>query len=141
MRQNFEKAIKFIFKWEGGYVNDPLDPGGETKYGISKRSYPNVDIRELTEQDAKDLYWRDYWDKAGCEDLPWPMCLVVLDAAVNHGVSRARKFLELSGDNWREYLLLRMAFYLDIVRRKRSQKKYIRGWLNRVASLHKEARG
>ena len=52
-----------------GYVNDPKDPGGETNYGISKRAYPDVDIKNLTEDGAKDIYKRDYWDKNKCEDL------------------------------------------------------------------------
>jgi len=59
----FEKAIEIIFKHEGGYVNDTEDPGGETKFGISKRSYPDMDIENLTWEEAKEIYRRDFWDK------------------------------------------------------------------------------
>ena len=51
---NFTRAISFVLKWEGGYVNDPADPGGKTKYGISKRYHPKVDIKALTEKEAAD---------------------------------------------------------------------------------------
>ncbi len=65
MEENFEKAMTFIFKWEGGYVNDGNDPGGETNFGISKRAYPNLDIKNLTKDEAKQIYYRDYWEKSG----------------------------------------------------------------------------
>ena len=48
---------------EGGYVNDPTDPGGETNYGISKRAYPKIDIKALTKHEAVKIYYKDYWVK------------------------------------------------------------------------------
>ncbi len=53
---NFEGALKFTLSWKGGLVNDPNDPGGETKYGISKRAYPELDIANLTLEQAKGIY-------------------------------------------------------------------------------------
>lgn len=55
---------------EGVYVNDPYDPGGETKYGICKRSYPNLNIKELTLEEAKKIYHRDFWKRGKFEDVP-----------------------------------------------------------------------
>lgn len=81
---------------EGGYVNDPDDPGGETKYGISKRAYPDVDIANLTPEGAAALYRPDYWDAAHCNELPWPVNLVVFDGAVNQGVFAAKRCLQLA---------------------------------------------
>ena len=49
-----------LIEREGGYVNDPDDPGGETKFGISKRAYPHLDIKNLTEEHAADIYYNDY---------------------------------------------------------------------------------
>lgn len=86
----FEAAFAIVVGIEAGYVNDPKDPGGETKYGISKRAYPNEDIPNLTLARAHELYQRDYWDKAGCEALSWPCALMVFDSAVNQGVSFAK---------------------------------------------------
>ena len=60
----FKDAVKIILKHEGGYVNDPVDPGGETNMGISKRAYPYLNIKELTKKDAEDIYFKDYWLKA-----------------------------------------------------------------------------
>lgn len=58
---DFEPAIEIVLDNEGGYVNDPKDPGGETKFGISKAAYPNVDIANLTVDQAKEIYRKDYW--------------------------------------------------------------------------------
>lgn len=89
---SFDLAVKRVIKSEGGYVNDPKDPGGETKYGICKRSYPKLDISKLTIEDAKDIYRRDFWEKL--PPLPEPLDYLVLDFAVNAGVSRAIKTLQ-----------------------------------------------
>lgn len=86
----FDAAFAFVVGVEAGYVNDPNDPGGETKFGISKRAYPNEDIPNLTLERAKQLYQRDYWDAADCEPLPWGRGLMQFDAAVNQGVSFAK---------------------------------------------------
>lgn len=83
---NFENAYAAtVLQWEGGYSNDPNDPGGETKYGISKRSYPDIDIRSVTVEDAAAIYKRDYWEPLHCGELPYPVAMVVFDTAVNQG--------------------------------------------------------
>lgn len=89
-----DDAITLILKHEGGYVNDQRDPGGETKYGISKRAYPSLDIAGLTEQQARDIYARDYWAACKCSELPPAVALCVFDAAVNQGAGFARKALQ-----------------------------------------------
>ena len=80
---NFDLAFEQLIGNEGGYVNDPRDPGGETKYGISKRSYPGEDIKNLTLDRAKELYKRDFWGPAGCDAWPDPLKFQVFDIAVN----------------------------------------------------------
>ena len=92
----FDRAFDIIIGHEGGYVLDPKDRGGETKWGISKRQYPMLDIPSLTKLDAKHIYHRDYWSACRCGDLPWPMALMVFDAAVNQGPKTARKILQKS---------------------------------------------
>ena len=64
----FKLAIPIVLENEGGYVNDPDDPGGETKYGISKRSYPALDIKNLTVEQATAIYLRDFWQFGGIID-------------------------------------------------------------------------
>lgn len=92
----FEKAVTLILKHEAGYVNDPQDPGGETKFGISKKQYPTLDIKKLTIEDAKAIYYRDYWLKCRCDELTYPIALLVFDTAVNLGVGTAIKLLQAS---------------------------------------------
>lgn len=89
----FDTAFERVLGHEGGYTMDLNDPGGETKWGISKRSYPDLDIRSLTIIDAKAIYKRDFWDKlpdTGCSALQFQM----FDFAVNSGLSRAVKMLQ-----------------------------------------------
>lgn len=90
----FDSAFTALIGHEGGYVNDPRDPGGETKYGISKRSYPAVNIAALTLDQAKAIYRTDYWDRLRCEALPESLRFQVFDAAVNSGPGNAARWLQ-----------------------------------------------
>lgn len=65
----FEKAFEEVLYWEGGYVNHPKDPGGCTKYGISQKSYPNLDIKNITLELARQIYYCDYWKKISFEQI------------------------------------------------------------------------
>lgn len=89
---NFDDAFDRLIGHEGGYVNDPRDPGGETKFGISKRSYPHVDIANLTVQDAKNIYHRDFWQPLG--DAHPAIKFQVFDFAVNSGIQTAIRKLQ-----------------------------------------------
>lgn len=91
----FEIAIIPVLEHEGGYVNDPKDPGGETKFGISKRSYPDVDIANLTKDQAIEIYRRDFWDKFKYGYInDQRVATKVFDLAVNMGGSRANKIAQ-----------------------------------------------
>ena len=90
----FEQAFGIVIGSEGGYVDNAADPGGRTKYGISQRSYPALDIAAMTLLDAQVIYKRDYWDKVRGDDLPPPLALLVFDAAVNCGLGRAARWLQ-----------------------------------------------
>ena len=94
MSAAFEIAIEAVLAYEGGYVNDPRDPGGETKYGISKRRYPHLAIATLEREDAIAIYRRDYWQATGCEILPPALGIAVFDAAVNQGPKPAVSMLQ-----------------------------------------------
>ena len=94
MTSDFDRAFEKLIGHEGGYVNDPHDRGGETKYGISKRSYPRLNIKALTLSDAKTIYKRDYWDRAQGDKMEWPLNFNVFDGAVNSGVSASNKWLQ-----------------------------------------------
>jgi lysozyme family protein len=78
----FVQAVQIVLQHEGGYVDNPADPGGATNFGISQRSYPNLDIKGLTRDEAATLYFRDWWLKFGYERLPAPVGIKLMDLAV-----------------------------------------------------------
>lgn len=90
----FDTYIQRVLANEGGYVNNPKDPGGETNWGIAKRSYPNVDIKNLTRDQAIAIYRRDFWDQVGGDKLPDAFAFQALDAAVNHGIGNAVRWMQ-----------------------------------------------
>lgn len=94
MASSWERAIAFVLDQEGGYTTDPADPGGETNFGISKKAYPTLDIKNLTVDQAKDIYHKDYWNPCRCDNLPFPIALAVFDMAVNQGVTTAIKAMQ-----------------------------------------------
>lgn len=94
-RERFEGLIGKILNHEGGYVDDPVDPGGETKYGISKRSYPHVDIKALTEAQAKDIYYRDWWLRLRCNEIQDDrIAQKLLDTCINVGAMTGVRILQ-----------------------------------------------
>jgi len=87
---NFEYAFDEVIGLEGGYVNDTGDHGGETKWGVSKRSYPNVDIKNLTKEEAKQIYWKDFWNKLLLTQVgEVSVALEIFEQAVNLGRKQA----------------------------------------------------
>ena len=149
----YDQAFKIVIGHEGGYVNDLKDPGGETKYGISRRAYPLEDIKSLTLDRAKELYKRDYWDKVRADNLPKQVRLAVFDAAVNSGVSQSIEWLQravgveddgifgpataravLSADPYKTAASIigqRLAFMASL----QSFDRFGKGWSRRIAQL------
>ena len=151
---NFEQAISFILKAEGGWVNDSDDNGGETKFGISKNAYPNLDIASLTIEQAKQIYKKDYWDKIKADQLPEKIRLAAFDSAVNQGIGYTSKALQESagdrnpdghiGPNTIKLInsidssqLLSNFIKHRLERYKKSSdfNKFGKGWLNRLSSV------
>lgn len=153
----FDQAVGFVLRdrIEGGYVNDPRDPGGETKFGISKRSYPRENIKALTRARAIEIYKRDYWDRPGCDQLPPKLAVAMFDCAVNQGAGIAPQLLQralgTAPDGIIGPITLRAAHGADqddaviqfIGWRLRryaftaNASTYMRGWSNRVLELHR----
>lgn len=102
----FEPAVEFVFSIEGGFSNDQNDPGnwtggavnvGEllgTKFGISAASYPDLDIRNLSDVHATVIYRRDFWNKIDGDDIQPGLDLMLMDCAVNQGVGAAIHILQ-----------------------------------------------
>jgi len=156
----FDAIIELTLEHEGGYVHDPKDLGGETNFGIAKRFYPDVDIKNLTKEQAKDIYKRDYWDKNKVDDLSDSLKHIFFDMAVNQGRGTAVKIIQRaingkggkltvdggfgpgtkaalkkynpSVDRVRCY---RVKYYMDLVARKPEQERFLFGWYRRALSV------
>ena len=160
--EKFEYGIQKVLKHEGGYVNDSIDPGGETNFGISKRSYPTIDIKNLTLDNAKHIYYTDYWLQGGYNRIDAKLLACkVFDAAVNMGIHRANKLLQQACNNLNEGLIVdgiigkntinvvnkidpcelleeyrneMYSFYTRLISRKPKLAKYKNGWKKRAYS-------
>lgn len=172
---DFEKSLKFVFEHECVFKkghwddmdfvcseNHSKDPGGLTKYGIDQRSHPNVDIENLTEAQAAEIYRKEYWERHHCDQLNWPLCLVHFDNCVNMGAGQATKLLQRVcgahddgawGPNTKAAVVaackvrssdvvakqvveLKRKFYKDLVIKNPEQyAEFEDGWLNRTNDL------
>ena len=98
MKDNFDECLKMLLHHEGGYVNHPKDPGGETNLGVTKRVYEKwggtKDMKALTVEDVAPIYKKNYWNRCKCDDLESGVDWVVFDWAVNSGTGRAAKAIQ-----------------------------------------------
>ena len=132
---SFERAFEIVVGHEGGYVNNPRDPGGETKYGISKRAHPDVDIKALTLDQARDIYRKDYWDPLKLDAQPWHKALPLFDCAVNQGRGVALELYQ-QPEPWAvNFQTERVIKYT----RLKGWPVYGRGWVRRAIKIAIEA--
>ena len=156
--KNFNEIIEKVLEHEGGYVNDPKDLGGETKYGITKRFYPDIDIKNLTIEEAKEIYKKDYWDKNKVESLPQNLWHIYFDMCVNMGKRTAVKVLQRAANNKGRNIdvdgglgpmtigalkgveldrvrAFRVKYYVDLITAKPEQEKFYLGWFRRATEV------
>lgn len=152
---DFNQAVKLTLGWEGGYVNDPSDPGGETNFGIAKRNHPNVDIRNLTVDGAIQIYQAEYWNSLYEQIFSQTVANKLFDMGVNMGVGTAVKLLQrtlgvgqdgafgprtlLATNQEADALLapyksILAQHYQEIAARNPAEAKFLNGWLHRVSS-------
>ena len=147
----FDLLVERVLSHEGGYVNDPRDPGQETRWGISKRAYPHLDIRNLTRAQAVDIYRRDFWQRVRGDELPREFAFQALDAAVNHGIGNAVRWMQRAAGVADDGVIgpvtlaaVQRAQAADLVLRINAERlrfyaklttfsTFGRGWVNRVA--------
>jgi lysozyme family protein len=152
---DFNEAIPVTLENEGGLIDSPGDPGGLTKYGISQRSYPNVDIRNLTVEGAKAIYLRDFWKFDGIVSQPVATKIFDMYVLAEHNAIKALQdllFPEPDGGHDGIYgpatekavnaqdpasLLQRyrnemVDYYLHVAEENPAEAKYLKGWLNRA---------
>jgi lysozyme family protein len=148
MWNDYKKRIigDWIEKVEGGYVNLSSDPGGETKYGISKKAFPNLDIKNLTLDQALGIYYQKYWIPNNLDSYTFPTAFVMFDCAVlcgsgwlNTSISKARAIAGAKSYKNENMLIdalisLRINYHTD----DRNFPTFGKGWMRRVANLLEE---
>ena len=169
MNANFDMSFDRVLKSEGGYVNDPADRGGETNHGVTigawgaylGRAIQPGEMKALTLDAVKPFYKSMYWDKVRGDDLPTGVDYAVFDFAVNAGVGRAAKFLQRAvgadddgaigpgtlalvakttpGKLLENFAEQKEAFYNTLAEKNPTQQKFLKGWMNRVASVQTAA--
>lgn len=150
---DFETAVNHILRYEGVDSDDPLDTGGRTRFGIAQASHPDIDVPNITIDEAKAIYKADYWAKARCDELPESLRLPVFDAAVNCGVRAAIGMLQRAllvkddgkigpmtrmalsdtapSDLWIRFMAERALHYA----RSRQLEHFGRGWMRRLMDV------
>ena len=145
--EDFKKALNFVIQAEGGKSNHKADKGGKTNLGITqatydeynkKRNLPMKDVNNITENEASKIYYEDFWKKSGAKNLQdKSIGLMLFDAAVNHGVSGAKKYYEKSGGDFDKFYQLRKEYYDNRIIEKPNQEVFHKGWINRINQLQK----
>lgn len=142
----FKKALSFVLKWEGGYVNNPNDKGGATNKGITQGTYNGWlkslglaprDVRYITGEEVEQIYYKNYWLKAGCGKMSPTFSILAFDTAVNMGLARVSQFLRTAEWKYPEkFIAARKAKYEEFAKYG-NQRIFLKGWLNRLNDLEK----
>lgn len=146
MNTLFETALKFVLKWEGGYVNNPNDKGGATNKGITQYTYnawlqsqklQNRDVKNISNDEVRQIYFNNYWKRAGCDKMSAKFAILAFDTAVNMGLARVNQFMKAAC--WKHperFITAREAKYKEFATYG-NQKIFLKGWLNRLNDLKK----
>lgn len=158
----FDVALAFVLRMEGVDSDHPSDPGGRTRFGISQRAYPDLDIPNLTLEQAAAIYRRDYWQAAHCDQLPPSYALALFDAAVNLGKPRAVSILQAAlgvqidgvvgsktvaaasrqyRSGLARFLSRRAVYYMELSQVSPARRVFLAGWMNRCFECHAAALG
>ena len=147
MNKLFKRALAFVLRWEGGYVNNPSDKGGATNMGITQYTYnswlkslgfASRDVRHITRSEVEQIYYKNYWRKAGCHNMSPKFALLAFDTAVNMGLARVNQFLRVAEWKYPEkFIEARAAKYREFAKYG-NQKIFLNGWLNRLNDLKVE---
>lgn len=158
----FDDAVELVLHHERGYSNNPNDAGKETNFGISKHTYPDLDIKNLTREKAIEIYRTDFWYKGHFDRICYtPLCIKAFDLSVNMGIKEAIVLLQkafnyinfskkldidgILGDKtviainlsqskplYDAFINECIIFYTDIVKIHPRDSVFLHGWLNRV---------
>jgi lysozyme family protein len=166
---DFQTALEFTLRWEGGFSDHPADKGGATMRGITQAVYDaylrsigalSHPVKGIRDEEVEWIYRRNYWDEIKGDSLPSPLSIAVFDCAVNSGPSRSIKLLQAACGGLvidgvigpktlaaAQVVLVgkvidqREAFLRRIVVRDPSQEVFLKGWMSRVAALRVACNG
>lgn len=139
------RCLAFVLRWEGGWADNPADPGGATMKGITIGTYTRWraahgqpaptkdDLRNISDAEVEQIYREWYWQASGADKLAWPLCLAHFNLAVNGGVERARQMLDASGGDWVRYMAVTLEWYT----RLETFKYFGPAWTRRCADVLK----
>lgn len=131
----FQKAVQAVLAREGGLNDNPADRGGLTNFGISSRANPDVDVKHLTLDKAKSIYFERYWKPLGADQLPEDVRDMAFDSAVNHGVQWTKRVLAEVGNDVDKLFARRKKLYQTLASDSEDQKQFLEGWMNRLEGL------
>jgi lysozyme family protein len=147
---DFQRSLKFTLIYEGGYSNNPNDPGGSTFRGVTQRTYNHYrtirrkaiqDVRRISQAELEDVYLVNFWGPSGASAVPWPLNFACFDLAVNSGPRRAREFMAEIGEagtpkeRSMRLMMRRRKFFIAIVNHNHRLSEFLRGWFNRCDQL------
>ncbi len=152
---NFDRSLKYVLKWEGGYVDHPRDPGGATNYGITRRvlaahrrvkpytALPKAEVRALSLREAGTIYRKKYWNYVKGDRLASGLDYCVFDAAVNSGPGRALRWLRAARKRHPGDIERQIVYYCDnrmrFVRGLRIWKTFGKGWTRRINGVRRQS--
>lgn len=142
----FEDSLAFVLSKEGGYANVPGDSGGATNKGITQATYnawlkknglPAKNVRNITDNEVRQIYYNEFWKPLGCDKLPAKVALFIFDTGVNMGPGKAKEYLRRynNGENLENLVSARESRYKEIAAASPEKKKFLNGWMNRMSSL------
>ena len=163
----FDECLAVVLKLEGGFSDHPADKGGATNQGITQRTYweylarkarQPADVRDITDDEVRDIYTTHYWNAGKCGQLQPPLDLIHFDACVNHGVGLSGKLLQsalgmhmqdgIIGhrtltaaaeanplDAAIQYAKRRLERYIVIAKINPDQRAFSRGWARRLGAI------
>jgi lysozyme family protein len=165
MSERFVRIYEIVMRYEGGYVNHPNDPGGETYKGISRRAHPNWEGWRLIDQKGpvpedlvRSFYYEQFWKPLRCDEMPAPIGEYLFDFAVNAGIRQAVKNIQMAAGVAADgilgpitmgairrsdvqvlmykFLVHRINFYVTITTQRRKQfEVFFLGWIRRTIEV------
>lgn len=150
---DINKAFEILMTFEGGLSDDKADRGGMTKYGVSRASHPELDIAGLTKEQAKAIYYKEYWIPSYCSELKPELQYIHFDTAVNCGVGMAARLLQRASrvkedgvighttlltamnTSINEYAGIRIKYCNAVVEKDKVQSIFLQGWINRINKI------